>query len=160
MVWSYWTEILSLVTRLLLSFYNPKKLVRVRRTIKLGSIWEALRKEFERMGQGKNYKKPYVKACFYSVIFSDGAKAMVESILKSIQKNLGLTEKEFKNMVFYKKEKYKAGKIAAAFNKLPVVKEFRLMSQQITKPYDGEVFTGSTGHEYVILNDKFRRSFA
>lgn len=57
------------------------------------------------MGQEDKYKKPYVKACFYSVIFSGGAKAMVDSILKSISNDLGLTEKNFNRLSITKKKR-------------------------------------------------------
>jgi hypothetical protein len=34
------------------------------------------------------------------------------------------------------------------------------MSQKIAKNYDGEIFTGPTGHTYPINQTEFRRSFA
>ena len=71
----------------------PEKLVRVKQTVIFGSIWEALKQQFKRLGKEDLYKKPYVKACFYSVILSGGSKAMIESILTNITEGLGITEK-------------------------------------------------------------------
>lgn len=103
--------LVSCYTMVLLGLY-PKELVLVGRAVKSGSIWEALRKEFVALGKENLYQKPYVKACFYSVIFSGGAKAMVDSILKHIRGGLGMTEKEFEATEFYEKEKYNAGELA------------------------------------------------
>lgn len=41
-----------------------------------------------------------------------------------------------------------------------MVKEFREMSNDVAKNFDGNVFTGPTGHTYPINADEFRRSFA
>lgn len=152
-------DLVSCYTSLLIALY-PRKLVRVKMAVDSGSVWESLRKEFIKMGKEELYKKPYVKACFYSVIFSGGSKAMVESILEDIEKGLGVTKAQFEKMEFYETEKAKANVLADAFNLLPMVQEFRAMSQDIAKTYDGETFTGPTGHSYPIVQSEFRKSFA
>lgn len=112
-------DLVSCYTMVLIALY-PDDLIRVRQAVKSGSIWEALRQKFISLGKEELYKKPYVKACFYSVIFSGGAKAMIESILLGIRNGLGMTEKQFAESEFYEEEKYKAGELAAIFNLLPM----------------------------------------
>lgn len=146
-------------TTALIGLY-PRKLIRVKRAVESGSICQALRKEFESMGEEKKYKKPYVKVRFYSVIFSGGAKAVVESILESLARDLGLTEKELNETDFYEQEKANANKINAAFNQIPMVKEFREMSNDVAKNFNGETFIGLTGYSYPITSDECQRSFA
>lgn len=74
-------------------------------------------------------------------IFSGGAKAMIESILESRAQNLGVTEKEWQAMDFYEDDKANAGEIAAAFNQLPTVLEFRFMSADLLLLRKNEVFS-------------------
>lgn len=152
-------DLVSCYTTVLIALF-PLKLIRVKRAVEAGSIWEALREEFVRLGKGEYYKKPYVKACFYSVIFGGGIKAMVGSILGSVQKNLGMTPKEFENSDMFNVEKTKANGIAQAFNLLPMVKEFRAMSKEVERNFDNDVFTGPTGHVYPITPESFQGSFA
>lgn len=64
-------DLASCYTTALIGMY-PNKLLRVKLAVESGSIWESLNKEFIKMGKGEYDKKPYVKACFYSVIFSGG----------------------------------------------------------------------------------------
>lgn len=152
-------DLVSCYTMVLIGMY-PDDLVRVKRAVQSGSIWDALKQEFINIGKEDLFQKPYVKACFYSVIFSGGAKAMIESILLNIRNGLGMVESEFKETDFYEDEKYKAGELATIFNQLPMVQEFRAMSQKILKNYDQELFTRPTGHTYPINTTEFRRSFA
>lgn len=54
---------------------------------------------------------------------------MINAILESIQKNLGITSEKFKKRDFYEKEKANAAAITAAFNQLAMVIEFRACSE-------------------------------
>lgn len=152
-------DLASCYTTVLIALY-PRKLVRVKRAVEAGSIWEALKKEFINIGRPESYQKPYVKACFYSVIFGGGKNAMVNSILKNVYKTLGMTETEFIASSFYESEKTKANDIANAFSQLPMVMEFKEMSKQIQRNFQGETFTGPAGHRDPINESSFQSSFA
>lgn len=104
----------SCYTTALIALY-PMKLGLVKRAVESGSIWEALSKEFIVIDREEYYKKPYVKACFYSVIFGGGEGGMRDAILKNIRESIVMSEKEFEKSPSFEDEKSKANGIVAAF---------------------------------------------
>lgn len=87
---------------------------------------------------------------------------MVECILEGIQKEFKVTIEEFErtHFRFSQEEIFKTIEIAAAFNKLSMVKEFREMSQDIVRIHDREVFLRPCQYRYLITKDRFGKSFA
>lgn len=152
-------DIVSCYTCVLLGLY-PDKLPLISQAVRSGSIWNSLKQEFIDRGKGEVYNKTYAKAYFYSVIFSGGATAMIESVLTNLQESLGMRPQEFKDAEFYDLKKSKVNELATVFNGLPMVQEFRAMSESVQNTHDGEFFTGPTGTRYPINKSEFRKSFA
>jgi len=151
-------DLVSWYTSILLGLY-PDKLPLVKQAVETDGIWEAIRKEFVRQNVGDLYTNSFVKICFYSVLFGGGAKAMINGILEKTAKSLGMTPQQFRDSEHYNRTQLKAIEISSIVNRLPLVKEFRDMSQEIQATHDGEMFVGPSGHSYPINKEEFRRSF-
>lgn len=138
----------------------PNKLPLIKNSVESIGIWEAIRQQFIKLNQGSEYNKPYVKICFYSVLFGGGAKAMINGIMEKEQKALGITPNEFKELPEYEVFNHKAVRIASIVNNLPIFKEFRQMSDDLKKQNKGKSFVGPTGNEYPINDEVFGSSFS
>ena len=65
-------------------------------------LWKYIQqKEFVSNGRGDDYNKTAVKVCVYSAYFGGGNKAMLKGILESNRKDLGLTEKQFRESSYF-----------------------------------------------------------
>lgn len=152
-------DLVSCFTCILLGLY-PDKLPLVHKAVNTVEIWNAIKKKFINLGKETSFHKPYVKICFYSVIFGGGSKAMVNGILDDECKKSGLRPEEFRESQAYSEITTTAQKIAQILNNLEVVQEFRTMSKDLQQTYTGEKFVGPTGHEYLISDTEFRKSFS
>lgn len=136
-------DLVSCLACLLLGLY-PNQLGLLDQAGKTEGVWNSIKKEMEDMGHENHFFKPYVKICFYSVIFEGGTKAMVEGIINSETKSLEMRLQEFRDSSEFNEVQAKALEISGIMNLLPIRIEFRDMSNYIKTTYDGNTFFGPT----------------
>ena len=88
-------DLVSCYTSIVCGLY-PSELFYIPEALKGVGIWASLEKQFIDMGKPELYNKPYLKICFYSALFSGGGKAMIDGVVESEAKQVGITVAEFK----------------------------------------------------------------
>ncbi len=104
-------------TCILIGLY-PDKLFLVHKAVSTVGIWNGIQKEFQNIRMEEYFYKPYVKICFYSVLFGGGVKALVEGILDDECKKSGMRPQEFRNSDIYLEIQTRAKEIAQIMNNL------------------------------------------
>ena len=84
---------------------------------------------------------------------------MMNGILENCQKDLGLTPRQFRDYPDYEKCYDMASKISYQMNNSSIIYEFRSVSYNVLKSYEGDYLEGPTGHRYFISKDSFRKSY-
>ena len=151
-------DLRSTYTAVLLGLY-PKELYRLRVILKHTSLWDSLRKDFEKAGISAYFDKPSVKVCVYACLFGGGKNAMFEAIMDNTRKLAGLTTSEFRTDEMYESVYELASVITSYMLSHPVVKDFYNISKLLSKNYEGSWLTGPSGHRYRITAQSFQNLF-
>ena len=94
-------DLVSCYTSIMVGLY-PQSLEALQAAIEGPGLWKYIQqKEFVSNGRGDDYNKTAVKVCVYSAYFGGGNKAMLKGILESNRKDLGLTEKQFRESSYF-----------------------------------------------------------
>lgn len=151
-------DIVSCYTSILLGLY-PDHLRAIQRAIEGEGLWNYIKKEFQNNGRGHVYNKPAVKVCVYSSFFMGGNRAMINGILDSFRKDLGLSEREFRNTSYYEDCHQVARDIVNEMMNSSVIMDFKAISEWIRKAYDSDFLVGPTGHSYFVSEETFKTAY-
>ena len=112
------------------------------------------------MGKPDLYNKPYLKICFYSALFSGGAKAMIEGVVESEAKQAGMTTAEFKRTKDFEGVHIIAKQIASYMERTTFVTELINLYNYAFDINEGGEFVGPTGRRYTVTDrENFRKVF-
>jgi phage/plasmid-associated DNA primase len=151
-------DIKSCYTSILLGLY-PDHLNRIQGIIEKEGLWNYIEKEFVSKGKEKYYNKGAVKICTYSSFFQGGNKAMMDGIMESERKKLGLTVKEFKSSTDYENLHRMSKEITSLMKDSEIVQEFQELSRRIKEENMGEKMRCPVGKEYLITEENFKSSY-
>jgi len=151
-------DLRSCFLSILIGLY-PSYLNRLGIIIKGKGIWEYIRNNFVRNKKEHVYDKSGVKICLYSSFFQGGANAMIQGMMESFRKDLGLNQKEFKEFKDYEKLHKLAKDIAQEMLTSDIITEIRELSKHVESTSRDFKLIGPTGHEYKIGSDEFKRIF-
>lgn len=151
-------DIKSCYTSILLGLY-PDHLNRIQGIIEKEGLWNYIEKEFVSKGKEKYYNKGAVKICTYSSFFQGGNKAMMDGIMESERKKLGLTVKEFKSSTYYENLHRMSKEITSLMKDSEIVQEFQELSRRIKEENMGEKMRCPVGKEYLITEENFKSSY-
>lgn len=151
-------DIRSCYTSILLGLY-PDHLNRIQSIIERDGLWKYIEKEFKTKRKEEYYNKGAVKICTYSSFFQGGNRAMMEGIMESERKKLGLTVKEFKRSTYYEKIHEMSKEITNIMKDSEIVQEFQELSRRIKEENVGEKMRCPVGKEYRITEENFKSCY-
>ena len=93
-------DLVSCYTSILLGLY-PQSLEALQAAVEGPGLWNYIQTEFKLNKRLDAYNKSAVKVCVYSAYFGGGNKAMLKGILESNRKDLGITEKQFRESSYF-----------------------------------------------------------
>lgn len=149
-------DLKSCYTSILLGLY-PKELELLQRAVSGPGLWNFIKEEFNK--NNKTFHKEAVKICVYSSFFLGGNKAMMDGILESYRKDLGLTGVEFRKSSFYEEAYTIAQDVTEQMQNSSIIDDFRDISQYIKTSYMDDYLTGPTGHSYKVSEHTFRTAY-
>ena len=151
-------DLKSCYTSILLGIL-PHKLYRIREAIEGPGLWKHMESEFEKSGKKTLFNKPAVKICLYSSFFGGGPRAMINSMMEFMRKEIGLKPAEFKKADYYEALHALARDVAEFVNGTETIKDFREASDFIYKTYEGKSLRGPTGQMYEVSESAFQTSY-
>jgi P4 family phage/plasmid primase-like protien len=151
-------DIVSCYTSILLGLYSDH-LGTLQHAIETKGLWKYIQEEFLKNGKGEVFNKPAVKICVYSSFFMGGNRAMINGILESFRKDLGLTEREFKDSTYYEDCHTIARNVTQEMMNSSVIMDFKAISEWIHKAYLNEYLIGPTGHSYLVTDETFKTAY-
>lgn len=136
----------------------PQEVTLLKKTLKKGSLWDYIEKEFENWGRKSDYVKPYIKAAVYASCFGGGPKGIKNVILE--RKELGLRPVDFKEASLYGKYVAQAENIANLVGKSNVLKSFKHVAKHFKTLYLNSTIVGPSGFVLVIGEEKVRSQYS
>ena len=151
-------DLKSCYTSILLGIL-PQKLYKIREAIEGPGLWKHMESEFEKSGKKTLFNKPAVKICLYSSFFGGGPRAMINSMMDFMRKEIGRTPAEFRKVDYYEALHALSRDVAEFVNGTDTIKDFRQASDFIYKTYEGQSLRGPTGHMYEVSENAFQTSY-
>jgi len=151
-------DLVSCYTSIVMGLYR-QELQALDNAMKGPGIWEHIKQEFIRKGQGSSYSKPAVKICVYSSFFGGGPAAMIDGIIESFRLDCGQSLAEFKDNKDFEECYNLARRIADEMKDSSIIFDFRHVAEVIFNSYLEEGLLGPTGHHYMYSRDTFRNAY-
>ena len=138
----------------------PNVLAELRLAMNEGSLWDTIRSWMVEIGKEEAYDKSAVKVCVYSSFFGGGPKAMLDSIIDSECKKLGIKLNEFKQFPDYLEIEKRAQETASVMLRSPLIQDFRNASEILLERHKDQEFTVPTGEVYLINKRDWRNIYS
>jgi phage/plasmid-associated DNA primase len=151
-------DLKSCYISILLGLY-PEPLGAIRKAIEGPGLWNYIKSEFIKKGRENVFNKPAVKICVYSSLFLGGSKAMIEGIIDSLRKDIGMTKPDFRKSIHYEPSYSLAQEVSSEMMNSGVVIDLRHIADIIKAQYIDKEFICPTNQIYKVTEENFRFVF-